>query len=144
MMRRRAALVATAIVVATGIIYWAFLVRQAGPDGVLAELGPNVVIVTGAIVVLAGLTAFGALGSAPERRAMALWAAVPGLLLLGVLAGFSIGGFLLAAAVPAVVAGLAALGETPVRRGVVLLAAAVATLGWIGFGALLLGLASAS
>jgi hypothetical protein len=141
-MRRRAALIASAIVFATGIVYGGILVRQAGPGGVVAELHPNTVIFAVAVVLIAFLAAYGAVGRAPQARAVALWAGVPGLAVLGILAGFSIGVLLLIALVPTAVAGVSALGEAGVRRRVTLLASAGAALAWVGVGALLLWLPS--
>jgi hypothetical protein len=139
-MRRLAALVASALMIATGLIYWGFLIRQAGQEGVLAALNPNTTIFSAVIVVITGLAAYGALGRDPRLRAVALWAAVPGLVVFGVLAGFSIGVLLLIAAVPASIAAVSALGDPGVRRTVALGAAALAALAWLGVGALLLWL----
>ena len=141
-MRRRAALLASAIVIATGIVYGGILIRQAGPGGVLADLDPNTVIFAVAIVLIAVLTGYGAVGRGPEARTVALWVALPGLVVLGFLAGFSIGGLLLLAGVPTFVAGVSSLGEAGVRRSVAFLAAAAAALAWVGVGALLLWLPS--
>jgi len=87
---RRLSLAASAIAVGTGVIYIGFLIKQGTP-----VLALTVVVVTAAIVALAGLTAYGSLAEVPDRRAVALWAAVPGFFGLGYLAGFSIGGLLL-------------------------------------------------
>ncbi|MGH2392471.1 MAG: hypothetical protein ACRDGH_03110, partial [Candidatus Limnocylindria bacterium] len=79
-------LVASAIAAGTGVIYIGFLIKQGTPFEPF-----TVVVVTGAIVALAVLAAYGSLGANLERRALALWAAVPGFFGLGYLAGFSIG-----------------------------------------------------
>ena len=87
---RHLSLVASAIAAGTGVIYIGFLIKQGTPVVPL-----TVVVVTAAIAALAVLTAYGSLGPNPTRRALALWAAVPGFFGLGYLAGFSIGGLLL-------------------------------------------------
>ena len=87
---RHLGLVASAIAAGTGVIYVGFLVKQGTP-----VVSLTVVVVTAAIAALAVLTAYGSLGPNPTRRALALWAAVPGFFGLGYLAGFSIGGLLL-------------------------------------------------
>ena len=87
---RHLSLVASAIAAGTGVIYIGFLIKQGTPIVPL-----TVVVVTAAIAALAVLTAYGSLGPNPTRRALALWAAVPGFFGLGYLAGFSIGGLLL-------------------------------------------------
>jgi len=115
---RHLSLVASAIAAGTGVIYIGFLIKQGTPFVAL-----TVGIVTAAIAALAVLAAFGSLGANPERRALALWAAVPGFFGLGYLAGFSIGGLLLIGGVLTLPAAVAAL------RGVPLMPRAVG--GWI-------------
>ena len=91
---RHLSLVASAIAAGTGVIYIGFLIKQGTPVETPVEL-LAVVVITAAIAALAVLTAYGSLGPDPERRALALWAAVPGFFGLGYLAAWSIGGFLL-------------------------------------------------
>jgi hypothetical protein len=83
---RHLGLVASAIAAGTGVVYIGFLIKQGTP-----VVSLNVVVVTAAIAALAVLTAYGSLGPNPTRRALALWAAVPGFFGLGYLAAFSIG-----------------------------------------------------
>jgi hypothetical protein len=115
---RHLSLVASAIAAGTGVIYIGFLLKQGTPVEPL-----TVVVVTAAIAALAVLTAYGSLGPNPGRRALALWAAVPGFFGLGYLAGFSIGVPLLIGGVLTLPAALASL------RGISLTLRAV--LGWI-------------
>lgn len=108
---RHLSLVASAIAAGTGVIYIGFLIKQGTPFEPL-----TVVVVTGAIVALAVLAAYGSLGANPERRALALWAAVPGFFGLGYLAAFSIGMPLLIGGVltlPAAVGALRAVDQRP-------------------------------
>jgi hypothetical protein len=80
----------------------------------------TVVIVTSAITLLAALTAYGSLGRDPARRAVALWAAVPGFLGLGYVAIFSIGAPLLIGGLLTTPAAIAALrGNQLTPRAVV-------------------------
>jgi len=107
---RHLSLVASAIAAGTGVVYIGFLIKQGTP-----VVPFTVVLVTGAIAALSVLTAYGSLGANPGRRALALWAAVPGFLGLGYLAGFSIGGPLLIGGlltVPAAVASLRGISLT--------------------------------
>ena len=115
---RHLSLVASAIAAGTGVIYIGFLIKQGTP-----VLALTVVVVTAAIVALAGLTAYGSLADVPEPRAVALWAAVPGFFGLGYLAGFSIGGLLLIGGVLTLPAAVIAL------RGIEVKPRAVA--GWV-------------
>ena len=108
---RHLSLVASAIAAGTGVVYIGFLIKQGTPVEPV-----TVVMVTAAIATLALLTACGSLAAIPGRRALALWAAVPGLFGLGYLAAFSIGGLLLIGGVltlPAAVAALHGIELTP-------------------------------
>ncbi|MEX0631185.1 MAG: hypothetical protein WEE67_09535 [Chloroflexota bacterium] len=108
---RHLSLVASAIAAGTGVIYVGFLIKQGTPVVPL-----TVVVVTAAIAALAVLTAYGSLGPNPTRRALALWAAVPGFFGLGYLAAFSIGVPLLIGGVltlPAAVGALRAVDQRP-------------------------------
>lgn len=108
---RHLSLVASAIAAGTGVIYIGFLIKQGTPVEPL-----TVVVVTAAIAALAVLAAYGSLGANPERRALALWAAVPGFFGLGYLAAFSIGMPLLIGGVltlPAAVGALRAVDQRP-------------------------------
>ncbi|MGH2462193.1 MAG: hypothetical protein ACRDFZ_01030 [Candidatus Limnocylindria bacterium] len=117
---RHLSLLASAVAVGTGVIYIGFLVKQGSPVAPL-----TVVVVTGAIAALAALTAYGSLGQDPTRRALALWAAVPGFFGLGYLAAFSIGGLLLIGGLLSLPAAITALrGITSDRRAVA---------GWFAF-----------
>jgi hypothetical protein len=101
---RHLGLVASAIAAGTGVIYVGFLIKQGTPVVPL-----TVVVVTAAIGALAVLTAYGSLVQEPRRRALALWAAVPGFFGLGYLAAFSIGGLLLIGGVLILPASVSAL-----------------------------------
>jgi hypothetical protein len=115
---RHLSLVASAIAAGTGVIYVGFLIKQGTP-----VVPFTVVVVTAAIAALAVLTAYGSLGPNPTRRALALWAAVPGFFGLGYLAAFSIGGLLLIGGVLTLPVAVASL------RGISLTLRAV--VGWI-------------
>jgi hypothetical protein len=115
---RHLSLVASAIAAGTGVIYIGFLIKQGTPVEPF-----TVMLVTAAIAALAVLTAYGSLGPNPGRRALALWAAVPGFFGLGYLAGFSIGGLLLIGGLLTLPSAIAAL------RGISLTLRAV--VGWI-------------
>jgi hypothetical protein len=108
---RHLSLLASAIAAGTGVIYIGFLIKQGTPFEPL-----TLVVVTGAIVALAVLSAYGSLSANPRLRALALWAAVPGFFGLGYLAGFSIGVPLLIGGVltlPTAVAGLRGIAIKP-------------------------------
>lgn len=105
---RHLSLVASAIAAGTGVVYIGFLIKQGTP-----VVPFTVVVVTAAIAALAVLTAYGSLGANPGRRALALWAAVPGFFGLGYLAGFSIGGPLLIGGLLTVPAAIASLRGLP-------------------------------
>ena len=137
---RRLGLVASALTVGIGIVYWGTLSRQAGPDGLLAELHPNTVMVSVAIAVLAALTAYGALAANPQRRALALWVAIPGFAVLGYLAMFSIGLLFWVAGLVTLLGAVPALRGGDVRSGPVLAWAAALSVAWVGAGALLIWL----
>jgi hypothetical protein len=111
-----------AIAAATGTAYLMVLFDQGGP---LPWLGVGLVVAMMATMV--ALTAYGAWGSRPERRAMALWAAVPGFFGLGILSAFSIGGLLVLGGIPtlmAAVLSLRGLDRSRFLRGLGFLAAA--------------------
>jgi len=122
---RRFSLVASAIAAGTGVLYLGLLIKQGTP-----VFPFTVVLVTGALVALAGLTAYGSLGPDPNRRAIALWAAVPGLFGLGYLAGFSIGGLLLIGGVLTLPAAVTAVRSIPLERGAVLASILIILIGW--------------
>ena len=101
---RHLSLAASAIAVGTGVIYIGFLIKEGTP-----VVPFTVVSVTSAIAALSVLTAYGSLGPNPTRRALALWAAIPGFFGLGYLAMFSIGGLLLIGGVLTLPAAVTAL-----------------------------------
>ena len=129
---RHLSLAASALAVGSAAIYVGFLIKQGPP------IFPVVTaVVTGAMVVLAVLNAYGSLGRDPARRALALWAAVPGFFGLGVVAMFSIGGLLLIAGLLTLPSAIAALRGVSLRWP--------AALGWVllillCWGAVLIGL----
>ena len=129
---RHLSLAASALAVGTAAIYVGFLVKQGTPISPIVT-----VVVTGALVTLAVLTAYGSLGHDPVRRALALWAAVPGFFGLGFVAMWSIGGLLLIGGILTLPGAIAALRGISLRRP--------AALGWALFillcwGAVLTGL----
>lgn len=107
---RHLSLAASAVAVGTAVIYVGFLIKQGPP-----YVPVGTAVVTGAIVALAVLTAYGSLGRDPDRRAFALWAAVPGFFGLGFLAAWSIGGLLLIGGFLTLPAAISALRGIDVR-----------------------------
>jgi len=134
---RHLSLVASAIAAGTGVIYIGFLIKQGTP-----VLPFTVMVVTGALAALALLTAYGSFGRDPSRRALALWAAVPGFFGLGFLAGFSIGGFLLISGVLTLPGAITALRGIDPRAPAVVGWALLIVLGWSAVVAALLIVAS--
>ncbi len=132
---------ASALTVGIGIFYWGVLVKQAGPEGALSEIQANTLLVTVAIAVLAFLPAYGSFAADPTRRAVALWVAVPGLAVLGYLAGFSIGGLFWVVAIVVLLAAIPAFREPTVRARTVFGWAAGAAVAWLGVGWLIIWLA---
>jgi len=127
---RHLSLVASAIAGGTGALYIGVLVQQAVAlgEGVTVEGGMSpvpVVIVTASLAALTGLTAYGSLGPNPGRRALALWAAVPGFFGLGYVALWSIGAPLMIGGILTLPTAIAAL------RGISLTLRAV--VGWTIF-----------
>jgi len=132
------ALIGAAAAAGTAVAYLIVLFKQGGPIG-----WPTVGLVLAMMAALAGLTAYGAWGPIPERRAMALWAAVPGFFGLGLLAAWSIGGLLLLGGIPTLAAaGLAMRGVT-IRPGPAAAFLAAAVVAWAAGLGLLLVLAQA-
>lgn len=129
---RHLSLAASAIAVGTAVIYVGFLIKQGPPFFPVVTA-----VVTGAMVALAVFTAYGSLGHDPARRALALWAAVPGFFGLGVVAMWSIGGLLLIGGILTLPSAIAALRASTLRRPEALGWAFVILLGW---GAVLIGL----
>ena len=130
---RHLSLVASAIAAGTGVIYIGFLIKQGTPVVPL-----TVVVVTAAIAALAALNAYGSLGPNPTRRALALWAAVPGFFGLGYLAGFSIGAPLLIGGVLTLPAAFTSLRGIPLTLRAVVGWMIVILLVWGGVVAALL------
>lgn len=129
---RHLSLAASALAVGTAVIYIGFLIKQGPPFFPVVTA-----VVTGAMVALAVLSAYGSLGHDAARRALALWAAVPGFFGLGFLAMWSIGGLLIIGGILTLPAAIAALRGISLRRP--------ATLGWalvilLCWGAVLIGL----
>jgi hypothetical protein len=134
---RHLSLAASAVAVGTAVIYIGFLIKQGGP------ISPVTTSVwTAAMVALAVLTAYGSLGRDSSRRALALWAAVPGFFGLGYLAAFSIGGFLLIGGVLTLPAAVSSLRGIPVARRASVGWALVIVLAWTALVAVLLMIAS--
>lgn len=132
--------IGAAIAVGTGIAYVVLIVRQGEPI-----FWPTVALVVAMIAALATLAAYGGWGPTPERRAMSLWAAVPGFFGLGFLSAWSIGGFLPLGGIPTTIAAVGALREVePDRRGRVIGLCVAAVVTWLVLLALLLALAQAS
>jgi hypothetical protein len=129
---RHLSLAASALAVGTAVIYVGFLIKQ-GPPFFPVATG----VVTGALVALGVLTAYGSLGHDPARRALALWAAVPGFFGLGVAAIWSIGGLLLIGGILTLPGAIAALRGIDLRLPAALGWALVILLCW---GAVLIGL----
>ena len=132
--------IGAAIAVGTGFAYVVLIVRQDEP-----VFWPTFGLVVAMIAALAALAAYGGWGPTPERRAMALLAAVPGFFGLGYVAGFSIGGLLLLGAIPTTIAAFGALRTVErdrLGRVVAVFVGAVAA--WAGLLVLLLALAAAS
>ena len=143
-MTRRLGLVASALLVGIGILYWGLLIGQAGPGGLASEIGPNVILFGVALVVLAVLTAYGAMASSAQRRAIALWVAIPGVAVMGYIAIFSIGLFILLAGLAALAAAIAALRPSDVHLGPVLASVLAASVGWVAIALLIFWLAQGS
>lgn len=134
---RHLSLAASALAVGTAAIYVGFLIKQGPPISSIVTA-----VVTGAMVALAVLTAYGSLGPDPGRRALALWAAVPGFFGLGYLAAFSIGGFLLIGGVLTLPAAVSSLRGIPVARRASVGWALVIVLAWTALIAALLMIAT--
>ena len=132
---RHLSLAASAIAVGTAVIYVGFLIKQGPPF-----FPVGTAVVTGAMVALAVFTAYGSLGHDPARRALALWAAVPGFFGLGIAAAWSIGGLLLiggSLTLPAAIAALRGIdlpGPAALGWALVILLSWSAVLGGLFFG----------
>jgi hypothetical protein len=118
-------LAAAALAVGTGVLYVGLLIRQGSPVPPL-----TVAIVTSAIGALAVLTTYGSFGRDPDRRALALWAAIPGFFSLGYLAAFTIGGLLLIGGILTLPVAIRALRGISPDRGTVAGWALVVSLAW--------------
>jgi hypothetical protein len=135
---RHLSLAASAIAVGTAVIYVGFLIKQGGPNSPMGTA-----VVTGAMVALAVFTAYGSLGHDPARRALALWAAIPGFFGLGFLAIWSIGGLLLIGGMLTLPAAVAALRGINLRGPAALGWTLVVLLSWSAvLGGLLFGVFS--
>jgi hypothetical protein len=122
---RRLSLVAAALAGAIPLFYIGLLIKQGGPVAY-----PTVPIVAGVMVAMAGLTIYGHFGPDAGRRALALWAAVPGFFGLGFLALFSIGLILWVVGLVVLAAAIAALRGIEVSARAAIGWAVVIVLAW--------------
>lgn len=129
---RHLSLAASALAVGTAVLYLGVLLQQGTPIPPL-----TISVVTAALIALAVLAAYGSLSADPARRAVALWAAVPGFFGLGYISGFSIGGLLLVGGILTLPVAIAASRGTDLRRPAAVGWALLILLGWAAIIALL-------
>lgn len=104
------ALIGAAVAAATAMVYVILLAGQ-GPPVFL----PTVLLALAMMLALVALPLYGVGSASPERRALALWAAVPGFFGFGALAAWSIGGLLLLGSVPTLIAAALSLRGVTLR-----------------------------